>query len=147
MPKLEPEIGQRIDYLLEDGYITRSEAKLLEAYFTHETRAGIAHALRMQKGSVNSVLSTLKRAGVLMHNGEGYELSFDNDTINRVPKVGPPIQADPDLVMTEKERKWMLENYGKYRKNRSEAARILGRSKFDICRMAIALGIDQKNSR
>ncbi|MGN7359967.1 hypothetical protein ACTHPF_26680 [Paenibacillus sp. SAF-054] len=147
MPKLDPEIKEHIDNLQEDEYINRSQGKVLKAYFeTGSIKEGAAK-LDMQESSFYSVINYLKLRKVLVKVSKGkYEL---NANVSEIEPVKHKIEAPPlpPLSITPEERNWMRENYGRYRHKRSEAAQILGRSKLDICRMAIALGIDQKISR
>lgn len=144
MSRLTPEIEQRIEDYHQDGYITLAEAKLITAYFIHVDFKATAKAHGIMKKSVTAVLAKLKRDGVLIKVDEGYELTFDYGTIKREP-TPLPTAADMGLEMSKEERAWMLKNYHEYKNKRSEAARILKRSKYDVCRMAIVLKLDQRN--
>lgn len=148
MPKIDPVINAKIDEYHEDGYLTNREVDVLKAYFSHKTRKGAAHAVRILVGSLSSMLSVLKRDGVLIQVKRGsYELNEDVESIKRGLTPPPPLPAQivDTVAMSEKEREWMNANYKNYKNNRSGAARILNRSKYDVCRMAIELRLDQKS--
>ncbi|MFU1797625.1 hypothetical protein ACM1RC_27425 [Paenibacillus azoreducens] len=145
MPKLDPEIREQIDYYLHQMHITNEHAKVLKAYFKYRNQKEAADALNINVSSFGGYMHSLTQRNILIKVGKG-KFVINNDESQIIPVVSRKIdiQPIPDLEMSESERKWMLENYVRYRDKRSEAARILGRSKLDVCRMAIELGIDQK---
>ncbi|WP_160044746.1 hypothetical protein [Paenibacillus sp. USDA918EY] len=146
MPKLDPEIKERIDGLMAPEHITRAHGKVLKAYFEKGSIAEGAAKLDMQISSFYSVIKKLKQRNVLEQVARGkYVLATDESRIVTFQKVEFP--SDPPLSISPEEKEWMLKNYPKYRGKRSEVARILGRSKLDICRMAIELRLDQKISK
>ncbi|MEK5477532.1 hypothetical protein NYE70_11365 [Paenibacillus sp. FSL R5-0407] len=144
MPKLDFEIKESIPQLLEDEYITRGEARILNAYFSSVSRKEAAKRLNIEINSLQSMLAKLVRDGVLIRISKGVlELTDDAITIKRKTPNSPPPVVETPLDISNEERKWMLQHYDG--RKRSEAAKKLGRSKYDICRMAIALGLDRKN--
>ncbi len=144
MPEINFELKDRIHQLMEDKHITPGEARVLDVFFVSRTRKEAARRLDIEVDSVNTILSRLVKRGVLLRLSPGVLAITDDDgTIHRPePDTPPPPPKEVPLVISAAERKWMLKNYKNY--TRSEAAKALGRSKYDICRMAIALGIDQK---
>lgn len=144
MPKIDSDINAKIDDFLEKGYVSRGEARILKEYFTQENRPMVAQSLGISLSSLSTVLTTLKRNKVLCLTAERrYQLTDDPEACKKEPP--PPVVPVAKVAMSEEERAWMIANYKKYKGKRSEAARILKRSKFDLCRMAIELKIDQKN--
>ncbi|AOZ91589.1 hypothetical protein [Paenibacillus crassostreae] len=144
MPELTPEIESRIDNLLEDGYVSTVEARILKAYYTFDTQKEACHSLGMIPTSMSAILSGLSREGILIKMGRGqYEVTDDVGTIKKeLPPPPDPIKTE--VIMSKKERSWMLKNYKKFG-TRTQIARHLKRSKTDVIRMAIALKLDQKN--
>ncbi|WP_339271502.1 hypothetical protein NYE54_08365 [Paenibacillus sp. FSL K6-1330] len=145
MPDLDPEINERIEHLLNQEYITEDQSKVLKAYFMCGRSSKAASSkLNMHPTTFAQVTSTLVQRNILEKLGRGKFILADDESAIVMPYQEPEIPPDPPLNMTEQEREWMLENYSKYKNKRSEAARILKRSKFDICRMAIELKLDSK---
>ncbi|MPY20679.1 hypothetical protein [Paenibacillus glucanolyticus] len=145
MPDLDPEINERIEGLLNQEYITEDQSKVLKAYFMYGRSSKVAsEKLNMHPTGFAHVTSSLAHRNILEKLGRGKFILADDESAFIMPFVEPEIPPDPPLNMTEQEKNWMLENYSDYRSKRSEAARILKRSKFDICRMAIELKLDAK---
>jgi len=148
MPKLDEEINERIEYLLNQDYITEDQSKVLKSYFMHGRSSKVASSkINMNPTSFAQVTSALVQRNILEKLGRGKFILSDDESAIIMPFVEPEIPPDPPLNMTEQEKEWMLENYKNYRGKRSEAARKLNRSKFDICRMAIELHLDSDNRR
>jgi len=144
MSKIDFELKDRIYQLHEDELITHREAEILTQVFSYPSRKEAAQKLGIEHHSLNSVLSKLIRERVLIRVSKGVlKLTDDVSEINRKISCALPPPKELPLVITDEERKWMLEDYDST--NRSEAAKKLGRSKYDICRMAMALGMDRKN--
>lgn len=144
MPALDFEIKDQINDLLEEEYITHAEARLLENFFSSPSRKEAARRSGIKFESFASAISRMTRDGILIRVSRGVlKLTEDLGTIKRQSRNSLPPPVEPPLQMSESEREWMLANY-KSRK-RAEAALKLRRNKYDINRMAIALGIDQKN--
>lgn len=144
MPALDYEIKDQIHDLLEDEYITHAEARLLENFFSCPSRKEAAQRSGIKPESFVSAISRMTRDGILIRVSRGVlKLTEDVGTIKRQSRNTLPPPMEPPLQMSEAERKWMLANYKSSK--RAEAALKLGRSKYDINRMAIKLGIDQKN--
>ncbi|WP_055108920.1 hypothetical protein [Paenibacillus ihumii] len=142
MPVLDSDIEQKLEELREQEVIKPGEYKVLVAYFQCRTLSGTAKLTGRQKRSIAVTLSNLAKKGVLVkETGEPYSLPGD-DFEFIAPDPGP---VEADVAISDEERAWMLRNYRKYQRNRSEAARILKRSRHDVCRMAIALKLDKRN--
>lgn len=146
MSKIDFETKDRIYQLLDEGHITPGEARTLEVLLFSGTREEAARRLKIQVDSVYKSISRFIRRGILIRKSRGVlDITDDESTIHRpedyAPKP-PPAPRIKEIKITDAERKWMLENYDS--RHRSVAARALGRSKYDICRMAIALGLDRK---
>lgn len=142
--EISPEIKGLIFRLRDQQHITPREAKVLGEVFSCETRIEAAKRLNWKVGSVYKVITDLIRRGVLIKIAHGvFKLSENPVPLSRPDKQPPKqVEAPPPVVMSESERKWMLEHYDGNR--RSEAKKALGRSKYDINRMAIELGLDSK---
>ncbi|QCT03765.1 hypothetical protein E6C60_3054 [Paenibacillus algicola] len=145
MSRLEPEIKERLEHFLGQGYISKGLYKILKAYFMHRDYTVAAIKANVSRGTFVAQMSALYKRNVLIRIQKGeYDLTHDEDSIILPPqKVEEP--PEPPLQMSDTEREWMIKNYKGYRKNRSAAAQILKRSKFDICRMAIELKLDTRN--
>lgn len=144
MPEINFELKDRIHQLMEDKHITPGEARVLKVLLSNLTRKEAARRLNITNPSLDSMISKLVKQGVLIRVSRGVlQLTDDVNTIHRPePDTPPPPPKEVPLVISAAERKWMLKNYDS--NNRSAAAKKLGRSKYDICRMAIALGLDRK---
>lgn len=148
MPKLDPEIKEQIEHYLHMDYITEAQSKILKAYFMYGRSSKAASSkLNMHPTTFAQVTSSLVQRNILEKLGRGKFILADDESAIIMPFIEPEIPPDPPLNMTEQEKAWMLQNYSDYRGKRSEAARILKRSKFDICRMAIELHLDSDNRR
>lgn len=143
MPKLDPEIKEQIKFLLDQGHITEGQAKVLKAYFQYEKRIDAANAAGIKLGTIQGILSDLTNRAVLIKIKKGAYIFNENEA--EIIPLSRKVEFPPDLplVITDEERKWMLKDYNG--RNRSEAAKKLGRSKYDINRMAIELGLDRNN--
>ncbi len=145
MPELDPEINERIEHLLNQEYITEDQSKVLKAYFMYGRSSKVASSkLNMHPTGFSHVTSDLAQRNILEKLGRGKFILADDESAIIMPFVEPEIPPDPPLNMTDQEKDWMLKNYKKYKGKRSEVARILKRSKSDICRMAIELKLDSK---
>ncbi|OIB04869.1 hypothetical protein AK95_14740 [Paenibacillus sp. LC231] len=147
VPKLDPELKEQIEHYLHMDYITEAQSKILKSYFIFGNYPEAAIKIGMKKSSFIAVMSVLKQRNVLIRVGKGKYVLTDDETSIIMPYRKPEELPDPPLQMSEEEKEWMLQYYGDYKNNRSEAARILKRSKFDICRMAIELHLDSDNRR
>lgn len=145
MPKLDPEINDRIEYFFNQEYITEDQSEILKAYFMYgrSTKAASSN-LNMHPTTFAQVTSSLTQRNILEKLGRGKFILADDESAIIMPYKEPELPPDPPLNMTEQEKGWMLKNYKNYKGNRSEVARILKRSKFDICRMAIELKLDTR---
>lgn len=145
MSKIDFETKDRLHQLLEDGHITPSEARTLEILLFSGTREEAARRMKIQVDSVYKSITRFIRRGILIRKSRGVlDITDDVITIRRPEDYTPPPPAPrvEEIKITDAERKWMLENYDS--KHRSVAARALGREKFEINQMAIALGLDRK---
>ncbi|RUT48553.1 hypothetical protein EJP82_01010 [Paenibacillus anaericanus] len=144
MPKLDPKIEERVNEFLERGHIAPAQAEMLKAYYKLKKRPEAAREVGIKIGTFNGILSELTRRGVLVKPKKGcYQLTEDETQIKDISLkiIFPP---DPPVVISDEDRTWMLKNYSTFG-TRTEIARHLKRSKMDVIRMAIALGIDRGN--
>lgn len=141
MSKLNPETDEMINRLLAEDLITESQSELLQAFFMYETLQEKATSLGISTKAFSGVLSGLKRRKILLRQDPKGTFELNND-IEALISWRKPVDVGP-VNISDEERVWMLKNYRKYK--RSEVAKKLGRSKTDVIRMAMALGIDQKN--
>ncbi|MEI7027139.1 hypothetical protein [Paenibacillus sp. y28] len=119
---------------LENGSLSANQAKLLTAYFNCDrSSVKTAEVLGVPPRSVRQSLTAMVRRRVVRQVAKQrvYEMM--------APECKP---KEPEFIISDFQRDWMLDNYKRYRRNRSEAARILGCSRTDICQMAIMLKID-----
>lgn len=123
------------------GRITPHQAKVLSAYIELKSHPRVAERLNTDPGAIGSTLQSLRRKGIVTKDGFRKPYRLIDPETSTVEFVKPEI----DIEISESERSWMYTEYPKYQRERSEAARILGRSRLDICRMAISLGIDLRN--
>ncbi|TYA10967.1 hypothetical protein FRY98_24690 [Paenibacillus faecis] len=143
MSKIDFELKDRIYQLYEDDLITQREAEILTQVFSYPSRKEAAQKLGIEHQSLSACISKLIRDRVLIKVRKGVlKLTDDISAINRQISYAPPPPKEVPLVISDDERKWMLQHYDG--RKRSEAAKILGRSKYDINRMALALGLDRK---
>jgi hypothetical protein len=137
----DSDVESRIQWLLDEQWITGEEADVMQIYFRTKTIKKAAEIINMKLESFHKILAILVRKKVLIREKRGqYSLSTElpKHLVMQQP-VLPDAMKQP-LVITPDERKWMRQNYHKY--SRSEVAKILGRSKFDVNRMAMSLKID-----
>lgn len=143
MSKIDFELKDRIYQLFEDELITKREAETLTQVFSTPSRKEAARRLGIEHHTLNASISKLIRDRVLIRVSKGVlKLTDDISAIDRRISYAPPPPKEEPLVISDDERKWMLQNYDG--RKRSEAAKKLGRSKYDINRMALALGLDRK---
>lgn len=125
------------------GRMSQYQAGVLAAYLELGSTNKVAAKLHLDTKTVSNVLYVLRKKGILTRDSRRspYRLlkPGEEPANNEIPEVDCP------AGMTNEELDWMLNEYPKYQKNRSEAARILGRSRAEICQMAIALKIDLRS--
>ena len=121
--------------------ITETQEGVLKAYVATRTIVRTVAACRMSHGKTKTALKQLEAIGVLQTLPASNRLVPTGVEYRVVPDPEAESKMGYKLVMSAEERAWMLANYNAYRRNRAEAARILGRSRFDVCMMAIKLGI------
>lgn len=71
MSKLTPEIEQRIENYHQDGFISRAEATMLTSYFLHNDTKVAARVLKILHESLKSMLSKLRKDGILLKTETG----------------------------------------------------------------------------
>lgn len=116
--------------------ITEIEHQVLQLYKKLGSTDAVRKRLHVDCQAVSRVMRSLSQKGLatprtskpyLLHDLPYEVVSSDN---TNVPDGISPADAA-----------WMRKHYHKYKRNRSEAARILGKGRFEINEMAIKLGI------
>ncbi|GIO40164.1 hypothetical protein J41TS12_50250 [Paenibacillus antibioticophila] len=144
MPELDFETKDLLHQLQEDGLITRREREVIAKLYTTPSRKEAARRLGIERGSFNHLIYKLVTDHVLIRIRKNVlVLNSDPSSIKRNASYVLPPPEEVPLVMSDAERKWMIENYDST--NRTQAAKALKRSKYDINRMALALKLDRKN--
>lgn len=99
---------------------------------------------------VNDAIKSLYVLGILVKradNRHGYDYSGMPYTVEAGEVLESTIPPPPPVVVTveisERERQWMTKNYSQYSRRRREAAKILGRTVFELNLMAIAMELDK----
>lgn len=134
--------------------ISKHQAKILAEYVRFKNLTKVAKTLDLHPITVSNALVDLRRKGVLSKGKRGTPyilLPFKKPApVAKKPvstPVAQPLEMPHDLPigMSGEECDWMINEYPKYQRNRSEAARILGRTRLEVCQMAIALNIDLRS--
>lgn len=131
--------------------ITADMAEVLEAYLKTRNTDHVQALIKKSNTYVRNRLSRLSYVGLLESNpGKPYtptNKAYKIVGADAMPKDAiEPKVTRIEVEMSAEERKWMRKNYVKnYQKKRREAAKILGRTVYDINLMAIALGLDRKS--
>jgi hypothetical protein len=129
--------------------ITETQNKVLEAYLERGAYSEIGKEVKMSFHRVKTAVKQLYALGVIRQRsfGEGSRGPILTGVPYRVLPDPADTEAPSDISgvrMTPKEEEWMRKHYKKYRRNRSEAAKILGRSRYDVNAMAIKLGLGRR---
>lgn len=130
--------------------ITPKEDQVLQAYKHSGTMKVTAELCELSRESVRVYMIRLEKHGLAKKLEQGkYEildLPYTVMTFSEKMEEKQKTKHEIKVTMSEDEKKFMNEHYKtKYQKNRGEAARILGRTRTDICLMAIALNIHTKD--
>ena len=123
-------------------YITKTEETVMKVYNSLKNTTKTSQAVKKHNQCICRMLRHFVAIGLMEKQGRFYvPTGVPYKLVTSSEKMGNKIEREVEKVpMTEYERKWMLENY-KPRK-RSVAAKALGRTRSDICLMAIELKID-----
>lgn len=143
MSELDFETRDQLHQLLEDGIITKREREIIAKLFISPSQSEAARRLGIELGTLNYAIKKLTADKVLIRVERAvFALNHDTASINRQISNPLPPPEEPPLVMSDAERKWMIEHYDSAK--RTEAAKVLKRSKYDINRMALVLKLDRK---
>lgn len=122
--------------------LTQMESDVYEAYMKLRHSKKVAAQFGVNVNVVNRYLRACVEAGVMK-----YSESKRFQSLNLEYEIGTKYERQVNrsqnrnaVKMTDAERDWMLQNYRP--RNRSKAAQALGRTRYEICDMAIQLKID-----
>lgn len=121
--------------------LTKLEADVLEHYKLSGNIRKTAASIHRDSSVVTKICRKLVDYGLLYRTAHNSPYFINELPYEVIPNEDEPVKRMKySISMTDYERKWMLENY-KPRK-RGEAAKELGRSRTEICLMAIELNVD-----
>lgn len=122
--------------------LTQMESNVYEAYLKLRHIKKVSAALNLNTHSVNRYMRALVEAGVMTYSeSKGFRSTGKEYRVGTLYERQKQRSQNRNAVqMTDAELDWMLQHYRP--RNRSKAAQALGRTRYEICDMAIQLKID-----